>query len=118
MKDRPDYCGLFRTPTLRKIALRQTFFHNGIFHDLRQAVEFYATRDTDPGKWYPHRPDGTVDKYDDLPKAYWANINTDPPFGGKPGGKPALDEGEIDAVVAFLKTLTDGYQPGASSSLP
>jgi cytochrome c peroxidase len=27
---RGEYCGLFRTPSLRNVALRQTFFHNGI----------------------------------------------------------------------------------------
>ena len=39
---REDYCGLFRTPTLRNVALRQTFFHNGVFHSLREAVRFYV----------------------------------------------------------------------------
>jgi cytochrome c peroxidase len=116
MKDRPDYCGLFRTPSLRNVALRQSFFHNGVFHTLRQAVVFYATRDTDPGRWYPRRADGSVEKLDDLPEQYWANLNTDPPFGGKPGGKPTLDDQEIDAIVAFLQTLTDGYRPEAGSA--
>jgi cytochrome c peroxidase len=46
---RAEYCGLFRTPTLRNVALRKSFFHNGAFHTLRDAVAFYATRDTDPG---------------------------------------------------------------------
>ncbi len=53
--DRPDYCGLFRTPTLRNVATRKAFFHNGVFHSLKDAVAFYATRDTDPGRWYPRR---------------------------------------------------------------
>ena len=57
----------------------------------------------------PQNPDGSIDKYDDLPAKYQANLNTDPPFGGKPGDKPALDDAEIDDVVAFLGTLTDGY---------
>jgi cytochrome c peroxidase len=111
MAARPEYCGLFRTPTLRNVALRQSFFHNGMFHSLRQAVAFYATRDTDPGKWYPRAADGRVRIYDDLPKQYWANLNTDPPFGGKPGDKPALTDQEIDDIVAFLQTLTDGFRP-------
>ena len=72
-------------------------------------MEFYATRDTNPGKWYPKNADGSVAIYDDLPKQYWANINMDPPFGGKPGDKPQLSDAEIDDIVAFLKTLTDGY---------
>ena len=109
LKDHPEYCGIFLTPSLRNVALRQSFFHNGEFHTLRDAVEFYATRDTNPGKWYPKNADGSIDMYDDLPKQYWANINMDPPFGGKPGDKPQLDDAEIDDIVAFLKTLTDGY---------
>ena len=106
-----DYCGLFKTTSLRNVALRRSFFHNGFFHSLRQAVAFYATRDTDPGKWYPRAADGRIETYNDLPAAYQVNLNTDPPFGGKPGDKPALDDAEIDDIVAFLQTLTDGYRP-------
>jgi cytochrome c peroxidase len=109
-----DYCGLFKTPSLRNVALRKTFFHNGAFHDLRQVVEFYATRDTNPEKWYPRAADGRIKVYDDLPAAYQANLNTDPPFGGKRGDKPALNDAEIDEIVAFMKTLTDGYRPADS----
>jgi len=108
---RADYCGLFRTPTLRNVATRRTFFHNGAFHTLKDAVSFYATRDTDPGRWYPRRADGSIAIYNDLPEPYRDNINMDPPFGGKPGDPPRLDDGEIDAIVAFLGTLTDGWEP-------
>ncbi|MDX8440027.1 cytochrome-c peroxidase [Mesorhizobium australafricanum] len=112
-KGHNDYCGLFKTPTLRNVALRKSFFHNGYFHTLREAVAFYASRDTDPGRWYSRKADGTVDKFDDLPKAYWGNLNTDPPFNGmKPGDKPALTDAEIDDIVAFLGTLTDADQAG------
>ncbi|RWA69714.1 MAG: cytochrome-c peroxidase [Mesorhizobium sp.] len=112
-KDRSEYCGLFKTPTLRNVALRKSFFHNGRFHTLREAVAFYASRDTDPGRWYPKNADGTVDKFNDLPKAYRGNLNTDPPFNGrKPGDKPALTDAEIDDIVAFLGTLTDADQAG------
>jgi cytochrome c peroxidase len=104
------YCGLFRTPTLRNVALRRTFFHNGGFHSLRDVVAFYVTRDITPQRWYPGRKDGSVDVYDDLPAEYHANINRDAPFAGqKPGVTPRLDAHEIDDVVAFLGTLTDGY---------
>jgi cytochrome c peroxidase len=116
-KGREDYCGLFRTPSLRNVALRKSFFHNGIFHDLRRAVEFYATRDTDPGRWYPRNPDGSVHKFDDLPPQYWKNLSDEPPFDRKPGDPPALTEAEIDDVVAFLNTLTDGwFDPAAAST--
>jgi cytochrome c peroxidase len=106
-----EYCGLFKTPTLRNVATRMTFFHNGVFHSLRQVIEFYVQRDTDPGKWYPRKRDGGVDKYDDLPAPYLANLNTDPPFDRHPGDAPALDDAEIGDLIAFLETLTDGYAP-------
>ncbi|MBV9626931.1 MAG: cytochrome-c peroxidase, partial [Xanthobacteraceae bacterium] len=92
-------------------ALRKSFFHNGAFHTLRDAVAFYATRDTNPERWYPRNADGSIHKYDDLPAQYHDNINTDPPFDRQPGDPPALSESEIDDIVAFLKTLTDGYRP-------
>jgi cytochrome c peroxidase len=106
-----DYCGRFITPTLRNVALRQSFFHNGFVHTLRQAIQFYAERDTDPGNWYPRDAFGRVLKFDDLPERYRNNINAEPPFGGKPGDPPALTPSEIDDIVAFLNTLTDGYKP-------
>lgn len=111
LRGHPEYCGLFKTPSLRNVAARKSFFHNGVFHSLEKAVAFYAERDTDPGKWYPRAADGTVRKFDDLPPIYRANVNVEPPFGRRPGEKPALSQGEIADIVAFLKTLTDGYRP-------
>ncbi|MCX4173373.1 MULTISPECIES: cytochrome-c peroxidase [Paraburkholderia] len=108
---RAEFCGIFRTPTLRNVALKKSFFHNGIYHSLDQAVRFYAQRDTNPEKFYPFVK-GKVQKFDDLPQRYWANLNTEPPFDRKPGDKPVLDEAEIKDVVAFLNTLTDGYKAG------
>ncbi|MET0225493.1 MAG: cytochrome c peroxidase [Dokdonella sp.] len=127
-----DFCGLFRTPTLRNVALRKTFFHNGKFHTLRDVLEFYVSRDITPARWYAKNNAGSVDPYDDLPAEYRANINHDEPFAGqKPGATPRLDANEIDDVVAFLQTLTDGYleqnpyraermrkKPSATSSHP
>jgi cytochrome c peroxidase len=111
LKDHQGYCGLFRTPSLRNVATRHVFFHNGVIHTLRDAVAFYATRDSDPARWYPKGADGSIDKFNDLPKAYQANLNTDPPFDAKPGNPQRLSDAEIDDIVAFLKTLTDGYHP-------
>jgi cytochrome c peroxidase len=111
LKAHDDYCGLFRTPSLRNVATRHVFFHNGFIHTLRDAVAFYATRDSDPGRWYPKQADGSIDKFNDLPERYRDNLNTDPPFDEKPGNPQRLSDAEIDDIVAFLKTLTDGYQP-------
>ena len=110
LAQRADYCGEFRTPTLRNVATRHTFFHNGVLHSLRDAVAFYATRDTDPGRWYPRKADGSIDKFNDMPARYQGNVNMDAPFGGAPGGQPTLGDAEIDDIVTFLGTLTDGWQ--------
>jgi cytochrome c peroxidase len=119
---RADFCGLFKAPSLRNVALRQTFYHNGVIHSLDDAVAFYATRDTNPERWYPTGPDGKVRKFDDLPAEYQININFEPPFDRQPGDAPALSATEIADIVAFLRTLTDGFQfapgEGAASRAP
>ena len=102
----PEYCGEFRVPSLRNVALRRAFFHNGVFHTLDEVIAFYVERDTSPGKWYP-KAGGHVDAFDDLPPASRKNVNREPPFGGKPGAKPALDKAETRDLIAFLKALTD-----------
>jgi cytochrome c peroxidase len=98
------YCGLFKTPTLRNVATRHVFFHNGRFHTLADALRFYVERDTDPQKWYPR------EKYDDLPKRYRANVDViDAPLTSKRGERPIWSESDITAVIAYLRTLNDGY---------
>nr|WP_276307778.1 cytochrome c peroxidase [Stenotrophobium rhamnosiphilum] len=104
------YCGAFRTPSLRNVALRHRFFHNGAFNSLEDVLRFYVQRDTQPEKWYPRDAKGQVKKFNDLPPAYHPNINMDPPFGQAVGDKPVLNNAEIRDVIAFLKTLTDGYR--------
>jgi cytochrome c peroxidase len=101
---------VFRTPSLRNVAIRRTFFHNGLVHDLRKAVAFYAERDTQPEKWYRHGP------FEDLPEAYRANVNREPPFDRKRGDPPPLTAGEIDDIVAFLQTLTDADLVSSASA--
>jgi cytochrome c peroxidase len=130
------FCGMFKTPTLRNVAKREVFFHNGVMHSLGQAVRFYATRDTMPELWYPTvggRPKarddrafptyglvtrqyvgGTVQKFDDLPAAYRRNVDPQMPLDGRArGSKPPLGERDVSDLICFLETLTDGYRPPA-----
>jgi cytochrome c peroxidase len=107
LADDPGFCGRFRTPTLRNVALRTSFFHNGSIRSLRDAVAFYATRDTDPARWYPRDADGSVRVHDDLPPPLAATLDRAPPFEPRPDGRPRLDDREVDDIVAFLRTLTD-----------
>jgi cytochrome c peroxidase len=111
LKDHPEYCGLFKTPSLRNVAQRKSYFHNGVFHRLEDVVSFYAYRDTQPEKFYPRDPQGRVQLFNDLPQAYHRNVNRDVPFGGAPGDKPRLTEADVADLVAYLKTLSDGYHP-------
>jgi cytochrome c peroxidase len=104
------FCGLFKTPSLRNVAIRRAFFHNGRFHTLRDALRFYVERDTDPQTWYPAGPNGTIKRYDDIPARYRPNVDTiDPPLKQRRGERPIWNERDIDDVIAFLRTLTDGY---------
>ncbi len=100
-------CGAFKVPTLRNTAKKQAWMHNGYFKNLRDVVSFYATRDTNPTRWYS-AVGGVLNKYDDLPVAYKANVNTtEVPYNRSLGDAPALTELEVDLVVTFLQTLND-----------
>ena len=106
---RRDLCGAFKVPTLRNVARTAPYFHNGGFETLREAVDFYVRRDTEPDAWYPKSASGVL-KFDDLPPELTGSVNTtEVPYDRKQGGSPALTPAEIDDVVAFLGTLDDGY---------
>ena len=85
-------CGAFKVPTLRNVARKSAFMHNGVFSSLRDAVAFHARRDLSAA---------------DMPAAY--RVNIEPvvvPFG--------LEDREIDAITAFLGALDDGAAATAS----
>lgn len=98
-----QWCGYFRTPSLRNVAARERYMHNGVFSDVRDAVAFYATRSIEPERWYK---DGRP--FDDVAPRHRGNVNVATmPYNRRKGMKPALDDADIDAIVAFLRTLTD-----------
>jgi cytochrome c peroxidase len=132
------FCGMVKAPTLRNVATRHAFFHNGVMHSLEQVIRFYNTRDTWPEIWYPTvggkpraRPDaafptyglvttqytgGKVKKFDDLPPQFVANIDTQMPLDGRQAhSAPPMSEQNVADLICFLNTLTDGYQPPASA---
>lgn len=88
-----QYCGYFRTPTLRNVARRRYFFHNGRFDNLADVMRFYVERPPE---------------IDDLPVRYRANVDiSDAPLNRARGEPPALNDTEIEALIAFLGTLND-----------
>jgi len=119
LANRRDLCGQFKVPTLRNVATRKVIFHNGYFKSLREALEFYVQRDTSPQKWYPLDAAGAVLKFNDVPPLLARNVNTsEGPYNRHPGEAPALSDIEIDDVMAFLATLTDGYDPVTNTADP
>jgi cytochrome c peroxidase len=100
-----NFCGKFRMPTLRNVAQRTAFMHNGYFGNLRDVVRFYSTRISNPVVWYGARVNSN-----DLPAQYLANIETaKAPFNRTALQGALLTEAEITDVVAFLGTLSDGF---------
>ena len=107
LPDSAQYCGMFKTPTLRNVAIRKVFFHNGQMKSLRDVIRFYNTRDTNPELWYPV-VDGVAQKFDDLPARYRGNIDAQPPLDGRArNSSPPMSDQDIEDLLAFLQTLTD-----------
>lgn len=85
--------GKQKVPTLRNVDLRpregfvKAFFHNGFFKTLKDVVHFYNTRDLQEEDWPP--PEITD------------NVNTEEL------GDLGLTEEEENAIVLFMKTLSD-----------
>jgi cytochrome c peroxidase len=103
--------GTFKVPTLRNVDLRpypdfvKAYSHNGFFKSLESIVHFYNTRDVLPtclGEY----TDAQAMAADCWPAPeFAANLNT------KEVGNLGLTPQEEADLVAFLKTLSDGYIP-------
>jgi cytochrome c peroxidase len=101
--DSGQWCSYFRTPSLRNVAARERYMHNGVFGDLRDAIAFYATRTIEAERWYRNGK-----AFDDVPPRYRGNVNVASlPLNRRKGMTPALTEAEIGDIAAFLQTLTD-----------
>jgi cytochrome c peroxidase len=104
------WCANFRTPSLRNVAARETFGHNGVYKNLRDVVQFYALRTVAPERIYP-----SGQRFDDVPHKYRGNINIFAPvYNRRQGAPPPLNDDDIDAIVAFLGTLTDAPYAAAA----
>ncbi len=87
--------GKFKVPTLRNVAVTGPYMHNGVFQDLRTVVLFYdksnnPTRKTNPETGKP-----------------WAEPEVPMNLATELEDGPALKDNRVDALVAFLQTLTD-----------
>jgi cytochrome c peroxidase len=101
-----NFCGKFRMPTLRNVAERPAYMHNGVFNNLADVVRFYSTRKSNPQRLYG--PSGVPN---DLPARYLGNLEaTKAPFNRAATAGPLLTEPEVADLVAFLHTLSDGFR--------
>jgi cytochrome c peroxidase len=98
--------GKFKVPTLRNIAITGPYMHNGYFRTLEGVTAFYNDRDV-----RPQCGSNRVSEADALKQKCWpapeviTNVNKDEL------GNLKLTPREVEDIVAFMKTLTDGWQP-------
>ncbi len=103
LKDPKQY-GRFKVPTLRNVDKRPTggfvkvFGHNGYFTSLKAVIHFYNVRDAGTESFDPAEVPETVN-HTEL-------------------GNLSLTDAEEDDLVAFLKTLSDGYIVPKSPTTP
>lgn len=93
--------GKHKVMSLRNIALTPPYGHNGVFATLEQIVHFYNTRDVLGWVADSDAPGFGVTGWP--PPEILENLNTDEL------GNLGLTAAEEAALVAFMKTLTDGY---------
>lgn len=92
--DDAELKGAFRVAGLRNVAVTAPYMHNGVFSDLKTVVQFYNSRDVigavnpETGTGWMAAEVGETKNTDEL-------------------GNLGLSDAEVDAIVAFLKTLTD-----------
>ena len=90
--------GKFKIPTLRNVELTAPYMHNGSLATLEQVVNFYNERD-------PKNCSGSAVPFVDCWPDPEVADNLDDTFSGD----LLLSVEEEADLVAFMKTLTDGY---------
>jgi len=98
--------GQFKAPTLRNVAVSGPYMHNGYFRTLRGVVEFYNSRDA-----RPVCPDAFTPEAQALAAGCWPVAEIPETVNHDGMGDLKLTAQEVDDVVTFLGTLTDGWQP-------
>lgn len=90
--------GKFKVPTLRNIAVTAPYMHNGVFEDLKTAIQFYNKYTSRRVTWQINPETGLV----------WGDPETSSNMSHTQLQTGlSLDDNRIAALEAFLKTLTD-----------
>lgn len=94
----PQQKGKFKVPTLRNVAVTGPYMHNGVFADLRTVVLFYNKYNSKSAKRQINPETGQTWAAPEVATTLSVDLLTH---------GPALENERIDALVAFMKTLTD-----------
>ncbi len=86
--NQPAENGKFKVPTLRNLTKTAPYMHNGVFKTLEEVVDFYNSRDSTEKNFKPEVVENMNDEE-------LGDLN--------------LSKQEEQDIIAFLKTLTDGY---------
>jgi cytochrome c peroxidase len=101
--------GMFKIPSLRNVAVTPPYEHNGVFKTLREVVMFNNTRDVPGAGWPPPEVPENVHRHMSM-----GGMGSGMGMGMEPPpvffGDLKLTDQEVDDIVAFLETLTDGYE--------
>ena len=103
--------GKHKVPTLRNVDLRPTpaslkaYGHNGYFKSLEAIVHFYNTRDVKP------RCPGAYTEAQALAAGCWPAPEVEATVNRDELGDLGLSPAQEAAIVAFMRTLSDGYAP-------
>ncbi|MET0065393.1 MAG: cytochrome c peroxidase [Candidatus Thiodiazotropha sp.] len=101
--DDDEQAGRFKVPTLRNVAVTGPYMHNGVFRDLRTVVLFYNRYNSNSARRQINPESGLTWRDPEVKE----NLSLVELETG-----PALKDRQIDALVAFLQTLTDRrYEP-------
>ncbi|MGD0434700.1 MAG: hypothetical protein ABSA58_26790, partial [Acetobacteraceae bacterium] len=102
----PWAVGRFQVPTLRNVDKRpypefvKDYGHNGYFHSLKEILHFYNTRDVLPRCRAGDPGEGTT---------CWPAPESTANLNKSHVGRLGLSDAEEDAIVDFMRTLSDGY---------
>ena len=103
--------GKHKVPTLRNVDKRpdkafvKAYMHNGYFKTLKGLVHFYNTRDTKPAC------PGPFTEAQAIAADCWPGPEVKDNVNKDELGDLGLTDAEEDAIVAFMKTLSDGFIP-------
>jgi len=97
--------GKFRLPTVRNVELTAPYMHNGYFSSLLAAVDLYDTRDLKP-----RCAEEFVAETEAQARGCWPRPEMVANLNGDELGHLRLSAREVDDIVAFMLTLTDGWE--------